>query len=100
MSATGENKTEQPFPIGGKVALKYCPDSGEAGIVTGYVKGKVIVHWPDWNREGKYFACSLIPAKDRAVNDNAQVAVSKSKREYPGRLAVRKRQEASPSDAM
>jgi hypothetical protein len=87
-------------PIGTRVRLKFSPDSDETGEVADYERGRVRVLWPDWNREGKYFACSLIPAEDRAVNGNAKVAVSKSKREYPGRLAVRDRQQASPSDAM
>lgn len=54
------------FPISSRVVLRYCPDSGEAGIVTGYVRGRVIVRWPDWNREGKYQSCSLIAMEDRA----------------------------------
>ena len=54
---------EQLFPIGTKVGLRYRPDSGELGVVTGYVRGKVIIHWPDWGREGKYQSCSLIAAE-------------------------------------
>lgn len=53
------------FPINTRVRLKFSPDAEETGTVTGDTGGKVIVHWPDWNREGKYFACSLITAEGR-----------------------------------
>jgi hypothetical protein len=56
--------TEQ-FPIGSLVMLKYCPDSGEVGTVTGFERSRVVVHWPGWNREGHYLACSLLPAENK-----------------------------------
>ena len=56
---------QQAFPIGTEVHLKFSPDAEETGAVTGYAGGKVIVHWPDWNREGRYHACSLIPMEGR-----------------------------------
>jgi hypothetical protein len=56
---------QQLFPIGCRVLLRYAGND-ETGIVTGYERGKVVVHWPDWNREGQYHACSLIAMEDGA----------------------------------
>jgi hypothetical protein len=56
---------ETAFPIGSRVALKFCPDSGEPGEVVGYERGKACVFWPDWNREGRYHMCSLLKVEDR-----------------------------------
>ena len=53
------------FPIGTKIRLKFCPDSGETGEVVGYESGKVRVLWSDWSREGRYHECSLLKVEDR-----------------------------------
>jgi hypothetical protein len=53
------------FPIGTRVWLKFSSDTRETGTVTGYTRGKLIVHWPDWNREGRYHECSLLKVEDR-----------------------------------
>jgi hypothetical protein len=45
--------------------LKLNPDSDEPGTVAGYERGKVVVHWPDWNREGRYHECSLLKVEDK-----------------------------------
>ncbi len=66
-------KALQPaFPVGAGVHLKFSPASGEPGIVTGHAGGKVIVRWPDWNREGRYFACSLLPAATEPSPESEQ----------------------------
>ena len=64
-SGTQPDALQPAFPIGTRVRLKFCPDSGETGTVTGYERGKVRVLWPDWNREGRYHECSLLKAEDR-----------------------------------
>jgi hypothetical protein len=50
---------QQLFPIGSRVRLKFCPDSGEPGEVVGYERGKVIVRWHNMGRDGRYMSCSL-----------------------------------------
>jgi hypothetical protein len=58
-----DTNLEQLFPLGTKVILKFS-SCDEIGIVSGFDRpGMVTVLWPVWGREGKYMACSLIPAK-------------------------------------
>jgi len=64
-SGTQHGALQPAFPIGTRVRLKFSPDSGETGEVAGYERGRVRVHWPDWNREGRYHECSLLKAEDR-----------------------------------
>ena len=64
-SGTQPEALQPAFPIGTRVWLKFSSYTGETGIVTGYTRSKVIVHWPDWNREGRYHECSLLKAEDR-----------------------------------
>ncbi len=61
----GNRTAERLFPIGTRIRLRFSPDSGETGEVVGYERGKVRVLWLDWNREGRYMACSLLKTENR-----------------------------------
>ncbi len=56
---------ELTLPIGTKIQLKFSSDTRETGIVTGHTRGKVIVHWPEWDRKGSYHPWSLIALEDK-----------------------------------
>ena len=60
----GASGAQFAFPAGVEVRLKFT-DTRETGIVTVYTGSKLVVQWPDLNRESKYFLCSLIPAEGR-----------------------------------
>jgi hypothetical protein len=58
------NTLEQIFPIGSRVLLRYS-GSDEEGQVARHEHGRVVVHWPLWDREGRYMPSSLALAEDK-----------------------------------
>lgn len=55
------------FPPGSRVLLRVCPH-GEAGLVTGHSRGKILVRWEDLHISARHAPESIVHVAVNSLN--------------------------------